>query len=244
MTQFAYPDPLCALHGLFAVMAALDYRDRTGRGQYINQCQFEVTVAAIGELVMDTLANGREPAKLGNRSQYRAPQGCYPCRGEDCWVAISISDDSAWARFCSVLARVDWAADVRLASATTRIAHAVELDRGIEEWTRTREAYRVMEELQGARIAAGVVQNTEDQLHRDPQLAARRFFEKIPHVKKGEVTACGIPLGLTGTPGRTTRAGDARGQENEYVFRELLGQSADEYQRYKELGAIETFEDP
>jgi crotonobetainyl-CoA:carnitine CoA-transferase CaiB-like acyl-CoA transferase len=61
MTQFAYPDPLTALHGLFAVMCALDYRDRTGKGQYINLCQFELTVSAVGELMMEYLANGQEP---------------------------------------------------------------------------------------------------------------------------------------------------------------------------------------
>ena len=97
--------------------------------------------------------------------------------------------------------------------------------------------------LQAEGIAAGVVQNTEDQMRRDPQLAARNYFEKIPHRVKGEVIAGGIPLGLTGTPGRTPHAGEARGGDNEYVFRELLGLGAEEYDRLVGQGAIETFGD-
>jgi crotonobetainyl-CoA:carnitine CoA-transferase CaiB-like acyl-CoA transferase len=94
--------------------------------------------------------------------------------------------------------------------------------------------------LQEAGVAAGVVQNTEDQMHRDRQLAARGFFEEIEHLKKGKVTATGIPLGLTGTPGRSGRAGAAVGQDNEYVFGQLLGMSPNEIREFVEAGAIET----
>jgi crotonobetainyl-CoA:carnitine CoA-transferase CaiB-like acyl-CoA transferase len=84
------------------------------------------------------------------------------------------------------------------------------------------------------------VQNTEDQYTRDPHLAERRYFETVPHLKKGNVVAPGIPLGLTGTPGRTTRAGAAMGEDNPSVFRDLLGLSETEYAAYAEAGAIET----
>jgi crotonobetainyl-CoA:carnitine CoA-transferase CaiB-like acyl-CoA transferase len=97
-----------------------------------------------------------------------------------------------------------------------------------------------MAAMQGVGIAAGVVQNTEDLLRRDPQLAARGFFEEIPHLTKGVVTASGIPLGLTGTPGATKRAGEAIGQDNDYVFREIVGLSAAQLQGYVASGAVET----
>ena len=124
-----------------------------------------------------------------------------------------------------------------------RLSNAAALDARIEAWTQARTDGDAMAALQTAGVAAGAVQNTEDQLRRDPQLAARGYFEKIPHGVKGSVTANGIPLGLTGTPGRSTGAGAARGQENESVFRELLGLSQREYLRLVELGAIETFDD-
>jgi len=84
-----------------------------------------------------------------------------------------------------------------------------------------------------------VVQTTEDMMRRDPQLAARGFFEEIPHFKKGTVQASGIPLGLTGTPGRTTHAGSSIGHDNRAVFREVVGLTDAEIDALIEDGAIE-----
>lgn len=240
MTQYAYPDALAALHGLFAVLCALDHRRRTGRGQAIDLSQLEAMVGALGPLVMEPSALGREPARLGNRSLRAAPHGCYRCRGEDRWCAIAVFDGAEWVRFCRVLGREEWLADPRFAQLSARIENAAELDRVVEAWTQVRSEYEVMAAMQGAGIAAGVVQNTEDQLHRDPQLAARRFFEEIFHLKKGRVIATGIPLGLSRTPGRTTHAGSAVGQDNDYVFGEILGLSPEEIERYIAVGAIES----
>lgn len=242
MTQYAYPDTLSALHGLFAVMCALDHRARTGEGQHISLSQTEATIAVIGDVMLEYLANGREPGSLGNRSLHAAPHGCYRCRGEDRWCAISVFDEAEWEGFCRVLDRREWLTDPRFSTLPTRLANAQVLDGLIEEWTSGREDYEVMAALQEAGVAAGVVQNTEDQLRRDPQLAARGFFEEVPHMKKGTVTAAGIPLGLTGTPGRSGRAGAAVGQDNDYVFAELLGMTADEIRRATEAGAIESRE--
>ncbi len=240
MTQYAYPDALSALHGLFAVMCALDYRRRTGRGQYIGLSQLETTVSVIGHVMMDHLAHGREPQKLGNRSLHAAPYGCYRCMGEDRWCVIAVSNDSEWESFCNALGEPEWIRHPRFATLASRLENMDELDRLIEGWTARRSASEVMMALQEAGVAAGVVQNTEDQMHRDRQLAARRFFEEIEHLKKGKVTATGIPLGLTGTPGRSGCAGAAVGQDNEYVFGQLLGMSQNEIREFVEAGAIET----
>ena len=238
-THFAYPDPLSALHGLVAVLAALVRRDRGGSGQVIHLSQLEMTIAAIGERMVEFFATGEEPARLGNREIDRAPWGCFPCRGERRWVVITVEDDSDWARLVDVLGRPGWALEERFATIEGRLAHVDELEARLGEWTATRDDYAVMEACQRAGIAAGVVQNTEDLYRRDPQLAARGFFETIPHFKKGRVTACGIPLGLTGTPGHTSHSGSSVGHDNDRVFRELLGLSDAEIQAAIERGAIE-----
>jgi crotonobetainyl-CoA:carnitine CoA-transferase CaiB-like acyl-CoA transferase len=240
MTQYAYPDTLSALHGLFAVMCALDHRSRTGEGQHISLSQTEATIAVIGDLMMEYLANGREPQSLGNRSLHAAPHGCYRCRGEDRWCAIAVLGGAEWKSFCEVLGRPEWLTDPRFSTLSSRLQNAEALDQLIEEWTAGRTDYEVMSALQEAGVAAGVVQNTEDQLHRDRQLVDRKFFEEVPHAKKGTVIAAGIPVGLTGTPGCSGRAGAAVGEDNEYVFGELLGMSREEIQRAIEAGAIES----
>lgn len=238
-THFAYPDPLCALHGLVALLAALLHRDDGGSGQAIDLSQLETTIAAIGECLVESFATGEEPARLGNREPDRAPWGCFPCAGERRWVVITVEDDAEWVRFVEVLGSPDWACEARFATTAGRLGHVDELEARIAAWTRTQADYDVMERCQQAGIAAGVVQNSEDLYRRDPQLAARGFFETIPHFKKGEVVACGIPLGLQGTPGRTTHTGSSIGHDNELVFRELLGLSAAEIEALTERGAIE-----
>ena len=239
MSQYAYPDSLGALHGFFATLSALDHRDRTGLGQSIDLSQLEVMINGIGERVMAEQIEGAAPGRLGNRSLHAAPQGCYPCAGEDRWVAISVPDDETFAGLCQALGREDLIEDSRFATIEARRSHADALDAAIEEWTRERAEYDVMARLQAAGVPAGVVQTTEDQKERDPQLAARHYLETIPHAIHGEVIANGMPLGLTGTPGKTPHAGEPIGGDNEYVFREILGISAEEYERLVRKGAIE-----
>lgn len=238
--QYAYPDAVGALHGLFAVLCALDHRSRTGQGQYINLSQFEATVASVGHVIMESLGNRREPQRLGNRSLHAAPHGCYRCAGEDRWCAIAVADEAGWARFCLAVGAPAWTRDPRFVSLETRLANAEALDSLVESWTSQRDAYDVMATLQAAGIAAGVVQTIEDQFRHDKQLAARQFFERVEHARKGTVLANGIPLGLTGTPGGTGRAGKAVGADNDYVFGEVLGMTRDEIRRYADAGAIET----
>jgi len=242
VTQYAYPDTIGALHGLFALLCALEHRRRTGEGQHISLSQYEATVAVIGDVLMQHTVNGREPERRGNRSLRAAPHGCYRCRGDDRWVAIAVMTDAEWARFCGIIGHPALAADVRFATAGARLERVEELDAIVEAWTAVRDVYEVMATLQAAGIAAGVVQTVEDGFERDPHLRARGFFEEIEHVRKGTVVATGIPLGLTGTPGRTSGAGAAIGADNAYVFGEVLGLSSVEIDAYRTDGAIEAEE--
>lgn len=239
-TQYAYPDALSALHGLVAVMAALDHRDRTGEGQHIGLSQLETTIASLGGAMMEPLNSGGVGERRGNRSTYMAPHGCFRCAGEDRWCAISVKNEEQWRALCGVLERDEWLCDPRFASLELRLENTEALDAEINAWTSARAAHDVMHELQAAGVAAGVAQNVEDMLERDPHLEARGFYETIAHLVKGSVVATGIPVGLTLVPGRTTRAGAAMGEDNDYVFGELLELAAEELQRLREVGAIET----
>lgn len=243
VTQYAYPDAISPLHGLFAVMCALDHRQRTGIGQYINQSQYETMIGVLGDVMLEYLANGREPQRRGNASLQAAPHGCYRCQGDDRWCTISVGGEAEWERFCQVLQRPEWLTDARFATPGVRLAHSAELDRLIEAWTSVRNEYDIMVALQQAGIAAGVVQNVEDLMLRDRHLAERNFFEAVDHVKKGKVVTTGMALGLTGTSGRTHGTGAAIGQDNERVFREVLGMTPEEIQAWVAAGVIESAED-
>ena len=239
ISHFAYPDPLSALHGLVALMAALHERTRSGRGQVIHMSQFETAVAAIGPLLLESAVTGREPPRLGNGERDRAPYGAFPCRGDDRWCVIAVEDEADWCRLCGAMGDPEWVHDARFATMAARVEHAEALEEQIAAWTRTQDDYAVMERCQRAGIAAGVVQSAEDMYRRDPQLAARKFFETIPHFKRGEVSASGIPLGLTATPGRTTHSGSSIGHDNEAVLREVAGLTQAEWEEGLRIGAIE-----
>ncbi len=239
MTQYAYPDSLSALHGLFAVLAALEHRRRTGRGQYINLSQLEATVAVIGDLLMETLVDGAEPPMLGNASRVASPHGCYRCTGDDRWIAIAVFDEAEWGALCDVVDDGDLAVDPRFAELASRLANRDALDARIETWTASRDAFESMRMLQAAGVPAGVVQTAADKFERDKHLAARGFFEAIPHEVRGQVVADGIPTGLTATPGRTAHAGRAVGADNEAVFMDLVGMSREDFDRYAAAGTIE-----
>jgi benzylsuccinate CoA-transferase BbsF subunit len=224
---------------LFAVLAALDHRARSAVGQHISLSQYEATVAALGDVMLEQLANGSEPPRLGNGSRWAAPHGCYRCAGEDDWCVIAVTDDAAWHGLCATLAMPAWLDDARLATATGRVHLAGEIDPAIEAWTRQRTAADAMATLQAAGVPAAAVQNVADQFTRDPQLAARHFFERIEHAVKGSVIATGIPLGVTDPPGRSGRAGAAVGQDNVEVLGGLLGMSAREIAELTRAGALE-----
>lgn len=240
MTQFAYPDPSSALYGLFAILCALEERRKSGRGQLINLSQLEATVASIGHLVMEVFAHDREPEKLGNGSPNHAPQGCYPCSGENRWCVISVSSQLQWRSLCAVLERPLWLDDARFGDSAARLAHRQQLDALIAEASGKWQAYELMHALQAAKVPAGVVQNVEDQYRRDPHLAQRHYFETIEHQLLGAVTAAGIPLGLSATPGKTRDTGRCVGSDNHDVFCQLLGLSETQYQALLAAGVIET----
>jgi benzylsuccinate CoA-transferase BbsF subunit len=158
MTQYAYPDTLSALHGLFAVMCALDHRSRTGEGQHVSLSQTEATIAVIGDVMMEYLADGREPQSLGNGSLHAAPHGCYRCRGEDRWCAVAVFDQAEWESFCAVLGHPEWRPiPFSTLSCGWKSGASRPADRGV---TSSRGDYEVMLALQEA-VAAGVVQNAE-----------------------------------------------------------------------------------
>ena len=152
---------------------------------------------------------------------------------------LCVENEADWRTLCDVMGSPDWALDARFSTMANRIANQDDLESRLSEWTAKQEDYALLELCRRRGLAVGVVQNTEDMMQRDPQLASRGFFEEIPHFKKGRVTASGIPLGLTGTPGHTTQAGSSIGHDNDAIFREVLGLTPAQIEAFVQSGAIE-----
>jgi crotonobetainyl-CoA:carnitine CoA-transferase CaiB-like acyl-CoA transferase len=219
-------------HAAIAILAALRWRRRTGKGQRIEVSQLESTVSALGPFVMDYLSNGRVAGPSGNRHPYAAPHGAYPCTGEDRWCVIAVFSDAEWDALCEAMGRPAWCLEERFATAVGRKGHEDELDGLIAEWTATKQAHELMELLQGRGVPAGVVQTAEDVLDHDEHLRQRGFYVYLDHPETGRAAYDGPHFRLHRTPGRLRSPAPLLGQHNEYVAREILGLTDEQMAEY------------
>jgi len=217
----ALPDPLGGASAALAVAAGLRHRDATGRGLHIDLSQRETASLVVGDaLVAHSL--GGHPARLGNHEPGANPSDCYPTRGEDRWVAISIRSDDDWARLCEAIDQPELMTDSRYVSIVGRRRHRAELDALIGRWTSQLDHQTAMERLQRLGIAAAAVLNPRE-LFRDKHLRQRGFWESTTDYSAGEQEYTGRPMRLSQTPygGRTPTPG--LGQHNREILGELLG---------------------
>jgi benzylsuccinate CoA-transferase BbsF subunit len=214
-------------HAMTAALAALHYRHRTGKGQFIELPQFESALAWMETTILDYTVNGRVRKTSGNRSPYACPHGIYRCLGEDRWCAIAVSTSEQWAAFCDVTGNQPLEGDNRFATLEARKANEDELDRIVTEWTLKRSPADAMHLLQARRVPAGVVQMGEDLLHHDEQVRDQKYFVELDH-PDGKALCENVAIGFSETPGKVRAAGPFMGEHNDYVYGELLGMSEEE----------------
>ena len=234
-----WTDNVAASTVAFAALVALQYREKTGKGQFIDLSQAEGFLPHMGEALMDYTMNGRVGQAIGNRHSSNAPQGCYRCRGEDRWVTISVTSDAEWQVFVETLGNPEWAKEARFADTLGRWANQDELDRHIEEWTLQHDRYEVMHLLQAAGVAAGPVLGPADE-YEDAHLNERGFFVEVTHREAGTHRYPGMFFRFSRTPAGIRIPPNCLGEHNDYVFGEILGMSREEITRLEELGVIGT----
>jgi len=172
--------------------------------------------------------NGEEGKRKGNRCDYAAPNGVYPCKGDDRWCAISVITEEDWSNFCTAIKSPPWTKDPKFSSLTARKKNEDELDRLVSMWTVNFTAEEVMATLQRHGIAAGVVQSACD-LVRDPQLTARNTLWELTHRDLGNYLHLGELFRMSLTPAAGERPAPCLGEHTEYVCRELLEMPDEEF---------------
>ena len=217
----SYGDPNGGLHGAFAVLCALMYRARTGKGQYIDLSQFETSTAMVAEGLLDYGMNGAQPKRDGNRNSSMAPHGVFRSIGEDCWVSVAVRDDEEWRRFCATIGRPELRDDAHFATLAARKQNEDVLEAIVTEWTRSRSPGEATTLLQAAGIPAAPAMNNKD-LSTDPHLNSRPIFVYNEHPEVGVKQHVGIPWQLSKTP-LSVRPAPLLGQDTDYVLREVLG---------------------
>jgi crotonobetainyl-CoA:carnitine CoA-transferase CaiB-like acyl-CoA transferase len=232
----AYGDPTSGFAAALAVLAAVHYRSLTGKGQLIDVSHFEISSKAMDGL-LDYAMNGRVQERTGNRDVAMAPQGCYPCRGDDKWVVISIASDDDWVEFGRALGNPKWTKDPRFATVVGRRQHHDKLDRLIAAWTSTHDRCEAMSLLQKAGIAAAPVLYPGELLT-DTHFVQRGFFEESTHPYGGTQLLPGMLYKMSQTPCHIRFPAPLFGEHNRYVYQELLGLSDREIAELTEAGII------
>jgi benzylsuccinate CoA-transferase BbsF subunit len=223
----AYTDYIVQRFGTFIILAALDYRNRTGKGQYIDQSQLEVGIQFMTPLLLDQAVNRRFANRVGNRFAFAAPHNVYHCRGENRWCVIAVFTDGEWASFCEVVGNPVLTNDSKFGTLLLRKENEEELDRLVEEWTINYSPEEVMSRMQAVGVPAGIVQTGQDLLEHDPQLKFRHFFWELDHPEIGKYRARGPSFLLSKSPYELRRA-PLLGEYTEYGLKEILGMSDEE----------------
>ena len=231
------PDPLSGTAASLAILEALYYRQRTGRGQHIDLSMSEAFANLIPEAVVDYSRNGRPMAPLGNRDPYKAPQGVYRCRGGDHWVAISVDTEEEWQALCALMGQPGLAHDPRFADPGSRWRHQDELDAIITRWTRGHTHYNAMRLLQEAGVPAGAALDAKNLLN-DPHLVARKRVVRTDHPEAGRHRMLGMPFNVGELPRPTYHPAPRLGEHTDDLLRELLGLSDGEIARLQAEGVL------
>jgi crotonobetainyl-CoA:carnitine CoA-transferase CaiB-like acyl-CoA transferase len=169
---------------------------------------------------MEEVMNGRTVPRMGNRDEIMAPHGCYPCKGHDKWVAIAVGTDEKWKALCGVMGNPDWAKDEKFSDQYARWQNQDELNKLIAGWTKDFTHYEVMQKLQKAGVAAGPSFNIEE-LVNDPPVKNRGIFIEQNHRVAGKTIVYRSPWKSALTA--KNPPAPCLGENNDYVFKELLG---------------------
>lgn len=232
-----YIDYVASTLGAAAVLAALERRQRTGKGTYLDVSQYECGLLFLAGPLLEYHTSGKIAERAANDDPDAAPHGAYACLGEG-WIALSCWSNEEFARLCGTIGRADLGRDPTLATLAGRKAAAALIHDALSAWARDREAHEAARLLQSASVHAHAVNSVAD-LFTDSQLVSRRQWRRRRHPVIGDQAYCFPAFELSETPGDITASGPVLGADNERVFRDFVGLSEDEFNAVRAKGAMD-----
>lgn len=230
-------DPIAGTHAAFAILAALEYRRKTGNGQLIDISQVEACAMFLGPAILDYSMNKRIQGPRGNEDPAMAPHGIFPCKENDTWIAIAIETDPDWKLLCRILGKSELADDPNFFTLNERWLNQEKLKDIISEWSRKYTPYEAMEILQKAGIPAGAV-NKYWETHEDPHLQERGYFYEMERAFiPGKQIYNRWPAKFSASKMKF-RPAPTLGEHNDYVLSKILKLSKGEIDKLKEENVI------
>ena len=219
-----------------AAIIALKERDRTGKGMFVDVSLGEAFLPHLGDLVMEYTMTGNIPRSHGNRD-LRLVQGVYQCAGDDEWIAISIGSLPQWQTLCGLMAKPELAEDPRFGNMEALHSHHDEVDEAIAAFTADKDPIELFHAMQREGLVAGPILH-EEHVFKDPQLKEREFFMEITHPEAGTHLHPTTTFKMSDTPFIVRKPAVRMGEDNDYVYREVLKLSEEEYDLLKAQGHI------
>jgi crotonobetainyl-CoA:carnitine CoA-transferase CaiB-like acyl-CoA transferase len=234
-----HSDAVGCLSVSFAIMAALHYRERSGKGQFIDMSQAEALITHLPRQIFEWTMNHRVLEPVGNSDPQAVPHECYPSLEDDTWITIACRTDAHWQALVEALRRPAWALAPELATLSGRLRQRDVIDAKLTEWTRQRSNKEAFDILRAAGVPSGPVYKTIEVLD-DPQLAARDFWRTSDHAFTGPYLRTKLPFRLTKQPTEITHPTNLLGEHNRQVLTTLLGYTNEEVDALEAANIIGT----
>jgi succinate--hydroxymethylglutarate CoA-transferase len=207
-----------------AILAALNARHRTGKGQKVEVSLYESSLFMLVNIAQNYLSLGKDGSRFGNGHPSLVPYTTY--QAADAMMAIGIGNERQFARAAEVLGHPEWALDARFSSNRARVENRVAIDGLINEALAHDDAEAWLQKLKAVGVPCGRI-NTVAQALEEPHTAARQMVETAQHPVIGELKMLGIPFKFSDTPGAVRRAPPTLGQHTDEVLAQELGLDAD-----------------
>ena len=231
------PDAFAGCYCVLAVLEALYHRFLTTQGQFVEVSMAEALTGMIPEAVMEYSLTGEEQPRIGNRDGRKAPHNVFRCLGKDKWVAVSAGTDAQFLVLAQASGNAGWAYDPRFATAAARLGNQGDQEALLQQWTARLEVQEVVAVLQAAGVPAAPVWDSAEVLA-DPHLVERGFVAPVDHPASGTRPILILPWTADERRGDALRPAPTFGQHNQWVLKELLQVSDNEYERLVSSGAI------
>lgn len=234
-TGVAIADLFSGQYAAIAILAALQKRSVTGRGDSIDISLLDCQVAMLANQAMNYLTTGQAPQRLGNAHPNIVPYQAFATT--DGHIVIAVGNDTQFAAFCNVIGRSDLARDDRFATNPQRVAHRAILIPEIAEILSTRAATDWLASFAKANVPAGPI-NTLDAVFADPQVQARGLELSLPHPSAGHVASVANPIRFADQPNVEPLAPPTLGQHTEATLADLIGIAPDTLKSLRASGVI------
>jgi formyl-CoA transferase len=231
----AVTDVLTGVYASGAITSALLWRERSGRGQYLDISLLDVQVSALANIASNYLVAGKEARRWGTAHESIVPYQVF--QAKDRPIAIAVANQKHWSSFCGLVGRPEWEKDPRYETNAKRVENRDALLPLIDQLFLERTCDEWMDLLVEAAIPCGPV-NDMQHLFSDPQVLGRKMIAEVPHPTIETLHLVGTPIKYSATPPTIRFCPPLLGEHTVQVLSEVLGYTSDRIEDLKSRGAI------